>query len=301
MKESYFRKEGVWLKGNLHSHSTVSDGDYFPQALIDIYADHGYDFVSITDHNIYMSHEGLNTRGLILLTGVEHDLLQEFGVKCVHIVGTGRPDHPETGYVCKKYSIEELSSQGLINMMARDNQFVVIAHPVWSRMEPEEIAGLKGYHAIEVYNNGCENLCHAGHAEIYWDYLLRRGIKVFATACDDTHHPQDACGGWIWVKAKKKTYPAIFEALFEGQFYASNGPVITDFGADNNEVYVFCSECREIHFVTYPVRGKSFFAKTDLPLTTATYTRKGNEKYIRVECIDYTGHTAWTNPIYFDK
>lgn len=159
---------------------------------------------------------------------------------------------------------------------------------------------MKGYHAVEVYNSGCENLCHAGHAEIYWDYLLRRGIKVLATASDDTHHPQDTCGGWIWVKAREKTYPAIMEALFDGQFYASNGPAITDFGMDNNEVYVSCSECREIHFVTYPVRGKSFFARPDESLTTASYTRKGNEKYIRIECIDHTGHTAWTNPIYFE-
>ena len=33
MKKSIFPKDGIWLKGNPHSHSTVSDGCYLPQEL----------------------------------------------------------------------------------------------------------------------------------------------------------------------------------------------------------------------------------------------------------------------------
>ncbi len=41
-----------WYKGNLHMHSLWSDGNVFPEQAIDWYKDHGYDFVSLTDHTV---------------------------------------------------------------------------------------------------------------------------------------------------------------------------------------------------------------------------------------------------------
>lgn len=41
-----------WYKGNLHTHSYWSDGDEFPEMIMDWYKTHDYDFVSLTDHNI---------------------------------------------------------------------------------------------------------------------------------------------------------------------------------------------------------------------------------------------------------
>lgn len=290
----------MWLKGNLHSHTTVSDGVYEPAEMAADYAAHGYDFISMTDHNVFVPHSDLETECLLLLAGVEHDLAYS-RTKCIHVVGTGKSDQTETGYTCRKYAPSELTDQQLIDLMASDGQFVALAHPIWSRMEPEEVAALTGFHAIEVFNNGCENICHAGHAEVYWDMLLRRGQKIYGTATDDTHKKYDAFGGWVWVKAKEKTHSAILEALFSGQFYASSGPEIFDFGLNGDQVYVHCSECREIHFVSYPPRGQSQFAKEDASLTEGVYTLKGGESYLRVECIDHAGRVAWTNPIFFDS
>ena len=298
MKQSYFSTAGVWLKGNLHSHTTVSDGALSPEEIEKVYREHGYDFFSMTDHNLFVPHEKGN-REMLLLTGVEHDLTYS-RFKCIHVVGTGAPGRTETDYPCIKYSPDEINDQELIDRMRNDGQFVVLAHPVWSRMEPEELRALSGFHAIEVYNHGCENLCHAGHGEVYWDMLLREGKRLLATASDDTHLPGDKFGGWICVKAAEKTEVAINKALFEGQFYASSGPKIIDFGTDGDIVYLACSRCREIHFVSYPPRGKSFFAGSGEGLTEAVYTRKGGESYLRAECIDDAGHAAWTNPIYFD-
>jgi hypothetical protein len=91
------------------------------------------------------------------------------------------------------------------------------------------------------------------------------------------------------------------EALFDGQFYASSGPEILDFGLDGDKAYVRCSGCREIHYVTWPPRGASHFAGQDAPLTEDTYPLKGGEKYLRIECIDFEGRIAWTNPIFFEE
>lgn len=41
-----------WFKGNLHTHSYWSDGDEFPEMIMDWYKTGGYDFVALTDHNI---------------------------------------------------------------------------------------------------------------------------------------------------------------------------------------------------------------------------------------------------------
>ena len=41
-----------WYKGNLHTHSYWSDGDDFPEMIMDWYKSHGYDFMVLSDHNI---------------------------------------------------------------------------------------------------------------------------------------------------------------------------------------------------------------------------------------------------------
>jgi len=41
-----------WWKGNLHTHTFWSDGDDFPEMVVKWYKDHGYHFLSLSDHNI---------------------------------------------------------------------------------------------------------------------------------------------------------------------------------------------------------------------------------------------------------
>ncbi len=41
-----------WWKGNLHTHSLWSDGDEFPEMIVDWYAQRGYNFLALTDHNV---------------------------------------------------------------------------------------------------------------------------------------------------------------------------------------------------------------------------------------------------------
>ena len=46
-----FAAEGNWYRGNLHLHTSNSDGRLSPEAAVRLYQEHGYDFVAITDHN----------------------------------------------------------------------------------------------------------------------------------------------------------------------------------------------------------------------------------------------------------
>lgn len=41
----------TWFKGNLHTHSYWSDGDDFPEEIMEWYKSNGYQFVALSDHN----------------------------------------------------------------------------------------------------------------------------------------------------------------------------------------------------------------------------------------------------------
>lgn len=50
-----------WYKGNLHTHSYWSDGDEFPEMIMEWYKNHGYDFIALSDHNIIAEGEKWKT------------------------------------------------------------------------------------------------------------------------------------------------------------------------------------------------------------------------------------------------
>ncbi len=43
--------QSQWYKGNTHTHSYWSDGDDFPEMIMEWYKTHGYDFIALSDHN----------------------------------------------------------------------------------------------------------------------------------------------------------------------------------------------------------------------------------------------------------
>ena len=46
-----FSAKQIWYKGNLHTHSLWSDGDDFPEMIIQYYKDNDYQFIALSDHN----------------------------------------------------------------------------------------------------------------------------------------------------------------------------------------------------------------------------------------------------------
>ena len=50
MKRLPFDKPGSFRKGNIHTHSTASDGELTPDEVCRRYREAGYDFLAITDH-----------------------------------------------------------------------------------------------------------------------------------------------------------------------------------------------------------------------------------------------------------
>ena len=249
------------------------------------------------------THAALSRDDFLMMPGWERDI--PYGTtKCIHLVGLFPQDTPDDAFVRRERgNPETMTMQNLVDEMKGEGQFVVLAHPVWSRMEPEEIRALEGIDAIEVFNTGTERLCHAGRAEIHWDMLLREGKRVLCIACDDTHGKtakSDRFGGWIMLNAPQLTKAAGLGALRAGNYYASMGPQLHEVFVEDGVVHVACSPCSEIHVITYPPRGKAHYAQDGL-LETLEYPLKGGEHYVRVECVDENGNTAWSNPIYLKE
>jgi hypothetical protein len=49
--------KGQWYKGNLHTHSLWSDGNDYPEMIVDWYKEHGYNFLGLSDHNVLLDGE----------------------------------------------------------------------------------------------------------------------------------------------------------------------------------------------------------------------------------------------------
>ena len=67
-----FTKEGNWYKGNIHCHTTNSDGCLTPEEVVKIYKDQGYSFLAISDHDLYSDYrKKLDSPEFILLPAIE--------------------------------------------------------------------------------------------------------------------------------------------------------------------------------------------------------------------------------------
>ncbi len=168
-----FVTAGQWFKGNLHTHTTESDGACSPAENIRWHEQHGYDFVSITDHNRITDPAQFCDSRILTLLGTELSLGVTKGGGPSHLVACGLPadfQAPPPDSLTPQEGIDLVSSHGAASL---------VAHPHWSGMTMEELGELTGYAGIEVYNTGCDRENRTGLAEPYWDDLLRRGRPVW--------------------------------------------------------------------------------------------------------------------------
>ena len=74
MKKTTFLENGQFYKGNIHCHTTCSDGKLSPDAIVKAYQDKGYDFLAITDHNVFSHYTCYDTDRFVMIQGVEGNL-----------------------------------------------------------------------------------------------------------------------------------------------------------------------------------------------------------------------------------
>ncbi|HEY63995.1 MAG TPA: PHP domain-containing protein [Caldilineae bacterium] len=285
-----FAVSGRWFKGNLHMHTTMSDGQRTPEDAVAWYRAHGYDFVSVTDHVKLTQTAHLSTSDFLTIPGTEYHG-EDPDVGPYHVVAWGMTELPPHS--------ESMPLQQVIDAFRERQAIVSIAHPYWCGQMSGDLLAVNGYMGIEIFNATCQLLNAKGFSNVHWDELLAAGRRVWGLAVDDTHwRPQrpDVGQGWVMVKAAALTQQAILQALEAGHFYASCGPTIEDLEIDGQRVWVRCSPCAQINFISDRWHGQVVRAAPGQVLTEAEYQIEQETRYVRVECVDVEGRHAWSNP-----
>jgi len=291
--ENPFEGTGAWYRANLHAHTTASDGDLPPKEAARFYRRAGYDVLAITDHDT-VTQIGADLPGLLLLNGVELAAGRSKQGTRFHIVGLDvRTPGPWTP--------RAESAQGAIDALREDGGIVFVAHPYWSGLMADDISGVTGAFAVEVYNTGCDLEILRGFSMVHWDDLLTLGKEYGALAVDDGHRGAVDHGlGWTMIRAEELTPAAIREALLRGRYYASTGPKLLDVRIDGGTVSVKTAPVRSIALVSEPGIGARAHARSGGTITSAEF-EVPRARYGRVEAMDRDGKIAWSNPLWLRR
>lgn len=274
-----------WFKGNLHMHTTVSDGRKSPEDAIRLYREHGYDFLALTDH--WHVSEGEARDGMLLLSGCEYDFHRTVLEGIFHIVSIGAASDPGV--------VRADTPQAAIDKIHAAGGLAILAHPAWSLNTPEQILALHGFDATEIFNS-VSDLPHncRPYSGLTVDMLAARGLHLPLTAADDAHFYDgaDACRSYILVQAEECTREALLAAICAGRLYATQGPELR-VTREGRRIRVACSPARSIVFFTDAV-WNDHRADVGEGLTEAVFDAAPHETFVRVEVTDEAGRSAWS-------
>jgi hypothetical protein len=280
---------GVWLRGNLHAHSTESDGARDPELVVEDYAARGYDFLALSDHDTFTDPAALDSSGLLLLPAVE---VSSNGPHTLHVgaSGTVSPDEDR---------------QAVVDAIAADDALAVPAHPNWqasfAHWPRGELDRLEGYTGIEIYNGLIEHHPGAAAATDRWDQVLSTGRRVWGFANDDSHRPWEVAEGWNVVQVDERTPVAVLDALASGRFYASTGVTVREVEVADGTVSVRTDDADRVRLVS----DHGLVQQTvDGPAATFRVpdqlVHRAEHSYVRVECLGSGGDTAWLQPMFLE-
>lgn len=304
---------GTYVKANLHSHTTFSDGSLTPEEVKQAYQDQGYSVVAYTDHRSYQWHKELTDETFVALAACEVDMNEHFKVsgdfsevKTYHI--NLYDTKPELYQEEKKNILPERRYgdvhylNGFIDRMKGYGFFACYNHPYWSLQTYDDYKDLRGFWGMEIYNHGCEHDGLYGYHPQSYDEMLRLGNRLFCVATDDNHNSRpfgdplcDSFGGFTMISVEKLTYDGVVDGLLKGNFYSSMGPEIKELSVEEGILYIKTSPVEKIYV---KMEGRNCYKKLAKPgetITEAQFELTGKEGYIRIDIQDGRGLHANSN------
>jgi hypothetical protein len=297
-----------WYKGNTHTHTLNSDGDSTPDEVVRWYREHGYHFLVLTDHNYLTAVDGLNAvhgaaDKFLVIRGEE--VTSSVASKAVHVNGLNL----ETLVKQSTAASVVTAAQENVDGIRQANGVPHINHPnfTWA-MTPEELQKVERTRLFEIFNGHPQVNNEGGGGspglEEVWDRILSNGRLMYGVAVDDAHHfkrPGDplASGpgrGWIYVRTDRLEPRAIVLAMEDGNFYASTGVELASYDTTPSSIVL---TIRTTAYSRYRVQfiGRNGHLLSEVTESTATYTFKGDEGYVRARILESNGYAAWTQPV----
>jgi len=282
---------GQWVRGNLHAHTVQSDGAREPQVVIDDYAARGYDFLMISDHDIFTSEEMYRQwedRGLVLIPGNE---ISRNGPHLLHV--------DADRFIEPVKSRQEIFNAINAATAESGRGFAIVNHPNWGstfdHASVEQMSEWTGYIGVELYNGVIGRLHGSPYATNKWDILLSEGRRLWGYAHDDSHRADDVELGWNVAYVQEKSASAIVEALRTGRFYASTGVVINKISVTGDTICIETENARRI--IALSDTGRRF-ATADSNFIEVQVPERAT--YVRFECWGDGEAFAWTQPFYIE-
>jgi hypothetical protein len=284
---SPYRGYAAWYKGQLHCHTTNSDGRCAPPQLEAKYRQAGNDWLAITDHETQTPNptaEG-GQEVPVFIIAEEHGTAEGH----TNIIGA-------SGHVAAR------PCQEAINLAVAKGGMFMLNHPDWNaNYDQRELDRLTGYHFIEIMNAGCLGSGMQDGTRV-WDYVLGKGRVVWGVATDDFHGGPtgNVANGFVMVNAPELTAQAILDNLRNGNFYSTQGPVL-NITLEGDSLVVKSEEALSVFFrgphgLAYQVSEIEPPQRLDV-----RYRLQGDEGYVRVEIYSPTGKRAWSQPIFVQK
>jgi PHP domain len=222
-----------WFRGELHCHSTASDGLYAPAELLERAAAAGLDFIALTDHNTLA---GLSELGsdppLPVIPGCEITTFHG------HLLALGIAEAP-TWYLPDQGRLvdptdlaRQVRAQGGLFGLAHPH---VLGNPICSGCRADAPVDGADLDLLEVWSRGAEDRVANLHALARLDALQRAGQPVVAVAGRDWHGPgQEAAGAGgrrfpaTVVRAASADPRALLEGIRRGDCYMAVGAIVLE-------------------------------------------------------------------------
>jgi hypothetical protein len=298
MRNLPFGQPGQFYKGNLHGHSTVSDGRFSPADVTSQYRKAGYDFIAISDH--FMSHYEFpvtdstpyRSKDFTTLIAAELHVSKIKAGVIWHILAVGLP--LDFAAPSENESGPEIAARA-----AEAGAFIGIVHPSWYGLTLEDARSITCAHGVEIYNHGSHIEVDRGYDWPFCDLLLNEGWRLSAFATDDSHSMTHDCfGGWVHVHAPSLDPNELLNSLKAGRYYSSQGPEILDLRIDDKHVDITCTPAA---FISAVGRGSLAVDKSGDEMTECRLPiSRFGDGYCRITVRDKQGRRAWTNPIWLD-
>ena len=314
-------------KANLHCHSVISDGKKTPEELKEMYKNHGYSILAITDHETPCCHSDLDDENFLTITGYEgyirnNPRYDAYGTE-IHLNLFARDPKNET-LICYqkefcKYTTEEQQAKfkkvvfdkpractvEYVNdyiRIAKENGYIVaFNHPYWSFDTTENILAYEGFFSMEMCNYGSYLSNGLEYNGALYNELLRNGKRIFCHSADDNHNGApddsplcDSFGGFTMIMPDDFTYDGVISAMEKGEMYSSMGPVFKEVSIEGNRLHIECSDVKDIIVHNGGKRHIGARAATGKLINSADFELKDGTKFVRVTIIDKDGKCADT-------
>lgn len=297
-----------YLRGDLHTHSSYSDGRGEVAESVEVMKARALDFLFITDH---------------------YTVRQKVECRSHRNVWWGQEPGAGPHHVCILDNARKFKPVGRIGedaaRLRESGCFFFYPHPTgWfptTNYAPEKIAALDEAgerFAIEVLNAfGRHEPFYekwTAETEALWDRYLREGRRVIGLGASDAHGPLSVGIVWTGVLGARLNKRSVLKALRAGNAFASSGPAIrlqcggAPMGGEVRprgaalKLEMECADGRGLNWIKLVAQGKTVRL---IEMRGAKHFREAltvrlpaGARYVRAECAAIDDRRAYANPIY---